>query len=278
MSRAVEVLAPTDLERAKKVIKGVERARVVRKPSSPVRNVLLVAWLSDLEVDTRRRELVVQVELLQKARDGVPFVLVTAKSTKARSYRTLEILTQWSRMVGFYLAPDMKAVRRMVRARAAGAKDKLMASALVEDGKLVVWSCEPRRYVVPVAQIPALADMRAEHLADLELNESGSRLRWEKADVDLDLHTVRYYTDPEAKKAQDRLRRQEANRYAKAIRSFRNERGLKQADIKGLTERQVRRVEQGESIPRSSSLEKLAVAHGLSMDQYLKELAKRSKG
>jgi len=115
-------------------------------------------------------------------------------------------------------------------------------------------------------------------LADLELNESGSRLRWDKADADLNLDAIRYHTDPKAKKAQDQVRRQEAARYAEAIRAFREERGLKQADIEGLTERQVRRVEQGESIPRSGTLEKLAAAHGLTLDPYLKELAKRSKG
>jgi hypothetical protein len=278
MSAAVEILAPTGLERAKKVVEGLERARVVREPSKAVRDRLLVAWLSDLEVAKRRRELVGQVDLLVKAREGVPFVLVNAKTTKPRSYQALEILTQWSSMVGFYLAPDVKSVRRMVRARAAGADDKLMASALVEDGKLVVWSCEPKRYVVPVAEIPALAEMSPKHLGDLELNESGSRLRWDKADVDLNLDAIRYYTDPKAKKAQDQVRRQEAARYAEAIRAFREERGLKQTDIEGLTERQVRRVEQGESTPRSGTLEKLAAAHGLSMDEYLRELAKRSKG
>lgn len=277
MNATVEILAPTDLERAKKVVEGLERARVVREPSKAARERLLVAWLSDLEVAKRRRELVDRVELLLKAREGVPFVVVNAKTTKPRSYQALEILTQWSSLTGFYLAPDVKAFRRMVAARAVDAEDKLMASALLEDGKLVVWSCEPKRYVVAVSEIPALAAMNPKHLTDLELNESGSRLRWDKADVDLNLDAIRYHTDPKAKKAQDQVRRHEAARYAEAIRAFREERGLKQTDIEGLTERQVRRVEQGENIPRSGTLEKLSAAHGLSMEQYLRELAKRSK-
>jgi hypothetical protein len=177
-------------------VEGVERAQVVREPSKTVRDRLLVAWLSDLEIAPCRRELVERVDTLLKTREGVLFVLVTARTSTPRSYQALEILTQWSSLAGFYLAPDVKAVRRMVRARAAGVEDTLMASALIEDGKLVVWSCEPKRYVVPVAEIPGLAEINPRHLADLKLNESGSRLRWDMADVGLNLDAVRYYTDP----------------------------------------------------------------------------------
>jgi hypothetical protein len=151
-----------------------------------------------------------------------------------------------------------------------------MASAFVDGDKLIVWTCEPRRLLVPVSKIPALADMPAKDLNDFELSESGSRLHWNKGDVDLDLDNIRYYVDPEVRREHDRERREEAARYAGAIRAFREERGLKQTDIPGLTDRQVRRVEQGKSMPRSATLRKLADAHGLSLDDYLKELAKRS--
>lgn len=277
MSSTVEVLAPTNLEKAKKAIKGVRQVRVVRVATKADRDRMLVAWLSDLEVTGRRRELMNHVEMLRKGSEGIPFVLVSASVKKPRSYQTLETLTQWGSLSGFYLAPNLKALRRMVRARLAGAEDKLLASALVEDGKLVVWSCEPKRYVVPVAEIPALTKMDPKHLTAFELNESGTRLRWDKADVDLDLDTIRYHADPKVKKERDEAQRQEAARYAAAIRAFREERGLKQTDIEGLTERQVRRVEQGENVPRSTTLDKLATAHGLSLDQYLRELAKRAK-
>lgn len=277
MSAAVEILAPTNPEKAKKAIEGVQKVRVVQAASKADRDRMLVAWLSDLDVAGRRRELMSQVDMLLKGGEGVPFVLVSASVKKPRSYQALEMLTQWGSLSGFYLAPDLKALRRLVRARLAGAEDKLIASALVEDGKLVVWSCEPKRYSVAVAEIPALAKVSAKHLTAFELNDSGSRLRWDKADVDLDLDAIRYYADPTAKKEQDEARRHEAARYAEAIRAYREERGLKQTDIEGLTERQVRRVEQGENVPRSATLKKLAAAHGVSLDQYLRELAKRSK-
>ena len=46
--------------------------------------------------------------------------------------------------------------------------------------------------------------------------------------------------------------------------------------IAGLTERQICRLEEGNTVPHADTLKNLAAAHGLSIDDYLKELAKRS--
>jgi ribosome-binding protein aMBF1 (putative translation factor) len=119
--------------------------------------------------------------------------------------------------------------------------------------------------------------MSASDLPKFELNESGSALHWDAGDVDLNLDGILYYVDPKVRREQDKSSREEAARYAGAIRMLREQHGLTQADITGLTERQVRRVEQGESTPRTETLRKLATAHGLSLDAYLKELAKRTK-
>lgn len=277
MSAAVEILAPTRPERLKAVFKGLRKTRVVRVASNRTDERMLVAWLADLDVASHRRELLEQVERSGAGGAGVPFVLLSANSEKARSYQVLEMLTQWGALAEFYLAPNMAAVQRMVRARLAGAESKLIASVQVDGDRLVIWSCEPKRYVAVASEIPVLAELDAKQLKSFSLNDSGSRLHWEANDIDLDLDAIRYYADPVARKTQDRARRDEAAKYAGAIRSFRDESGLKQTDIAGLTERQVRRVEQGESIPRSSTLTKLAAAHRCTLDRYLEELAKRCR-
>ncbi len=56
------------------------------------------------------------------------------------------------------------------------AEGALIASATVEDGKLIVWSCEPRRYAVAASEIPARAKMTPSALTDFEVSESGSRI------------------------------------------------------------------------------------------------------
>lgn len=74
----------------------------------------------------------------------------------------------------------------------------------------------------------------------------------------------------------DEEKSQEFNRrYGAAIRAFREERGLKQADVAGVTERHLRRVEHGEQSISKSTLAALAQAHAMPVDEYLQTLAAR---
>jgi hypothetical protein len=175
-----------------------------------------------------------------------------------------------------FIAPSPDAVRRIVLARRGGAEKELLASVNIDGGKLVAWTCEPRRLEVAVSDIPVLANLSPDVLLRYELSESGSRLRWPDSDVDLNLDTIREYADPEVRQEHEARARQEAARYAGAIRRLREERGLKQSDIEGLTDRQVRRLEQGDTVPQIDTLKKLAAAHGMEIGVYLDELAKRS--
>lgn len=277
MSEAVEILAPTNPDKLKRVVGAGGKASFVTKPSRTKRERIVVGWLSDLDSAKHRKELVDIVDMVVGGSEGVPLVLIESKAVKAPSYSALETLTQWAANYRAYLAPDEHAVRRLVNARLVGAEQRHIASALIEGDKLVVWSCEPKRYEVRASEIPALARMDAGDLPNFELSDSGSTLHWDAGDVDLNLDGILYYVDPKVRREQDKASREEAARYAGAIRALREERGLTQGGIGGLTERQVRRVERGESTPRSATLKKLAAAHGLSLDQYLKELAKRSK-
>lgn len=278
MSEAVEILAPTNPEKLKRAIGGTGKTSFVKTPSKTRRERIVVGWLSDLDSAKHRKELVDIVDLVVGGSERVPLVLIEAKTMKAApSYAALETLTRWAAHFDAYLAPDANAVRRMVDARLASAEKRLIASALIEGDKLVVWSCEPKRYALRMSDMPALARIDPKHLGNFELNASGSCLHWDSGDVDINLDSIRYYVDPKARKEQDKTSRDEAARYAGAIRALREEHKLTQSDVAGLTERQVRRVEQGESHPRSDTLRKLAAAHGLAIDAYLRELAKRSR-
>ena len=276
MNAAVEILAPTAPDKVKKGLQGVANTRIVEEPSGSKRARILVGWVSDLRLEDRRRALESLVESTEAGSPGLPFVLVEAEAKSPLTYLALEKLTRWGCLGGFYLAPDLRALRRMVQARLAGAEDQLMASASVDNGKLVVWSCEPKRYVVALSEVPALARLSEKDAARFRLSPSGSRLHWRQGDIDLDLASVRYYADPKARQAQRKARREEASRYTAAIRAFRKERGLTQSSIPGLTDRQLRRIEHGENIPQIGTLAKLAVAHGLELDPYLRELATRA--
>ena len=64
-------------------------------------------------------------------------------------------------------------------------------------------------------------------------------------------------------------------KYGAAIRAVRKAASLRQADIAGMTDRHLRRVELGQTPATKATLQALADSHGLSLDDYLKELARR---
>lgn len=174
-------------------------------------------------------------------------------------------------------APDADAIRRMIFARSVGAGEKLIASAAVIDDQLIAWSCEPQQYVCPLDKLPGVKDLPASRQREFVLSESGGRISWPSADTDLDLDAIRARCDEDYRKERDRRIRQETSNYAVAIRELREQRGLKQSGIEGVSEREVRRIEKGEQVPRLATLKKLARAHQMSVDEYLEELAARSE-
>jgi DNA-binding transcriptional regulator YiaG len=278
MIAAVEVLVPQPaLPTVRKALGSLPSTSFHTRPSSLGGPHLVVSSLDILDTP-RGRSALEDLLLAFSGKNGVAVVLFEAVEFVAG----LAGLGALARLSGQarrepYIAPSADAVRRIVLSRRSGAEKELIASASIEDGKLVVWSCEPRRFEVPVSDIPALTRMPTEALTELELNASGSRLRWPNADVDINLDTIREHADPDVRREHEARARQEASRYADAIRRFREEQGLKQSQIAGLTDRQVRRLEEGATVPQIDTLRKLASSHGMTIDSYLRELAKRSR-
>ena len=283
MSVAVEVLVP---EPSKSVVQerlgALPDVRFVSQPSKRVVARLLVALLEDLQ--KRRPEFERWLDRAWREPATVPLVLLAPSGGKSTSdnrglLQTLALVSKRASSSASdpYLAPSQEAVRRLLLAHSRNAAKELIASASIEDDTLYVWSCEPRLYRCPVSDIPALAKLSKKQLQGFEVSKSGSRLRWPDADIDINLDTIRVQVDPEHRREAEAAFRLEASRYAEAIRSVREKKGLRQGDIPGLSERHVRRLEQGETFPQAKTVEKLAAAHGLSVGDYLKELARHSK-
>jgi len=279
MTTAVEILVPQQaLPTVKETFGSLLPSTTFHThPSQRVGQRLVISPLNVLDTPRGRTAL---EDLLRSAagKDGVSLILFgLAGVVLGMAVAAALTRVAWQARVEPFIAPNPEAVRRIVLARRAHAEKELIASAAVEDGKLVVWSCEPVRFEVPVSEIPALAGMSAGALGRFEVSQSGSHIHWPDDDVDLNLDTIREHADPEVRREHQARARQEAARYAGAIRQLREERGLKQSDIAGLTDRQVRRLEQGDTVPQIDTLKRLANAHGMAIDDYLHELAKRSR-
>ncbi|HVZ34297.1 MAG TPA: helix-turn-helix domain-containing protein [Polyangiaceae bacterium] len=227
----------------------------------------------------QRRELADLVRWIVDADGDVAVVLIEAESAARPGGDALQALVHWTALLGRepYIARTPEVVQCMILARQSNAEKELIASASIEGDKLVVWTCEPRRLEVPVASVPSLVRMKPQALSRPQVSESGSRIHWEDGDVDLTAESIRAFADPDVRREQQTRRRAEAARYVGAIRQLREKHGLRQADVKGLSERQVRRLEEGHTMPRAATLEKLAQAHGLEVDAYLAALAALSR-
>ena len=150
-----------------------------------------------------------------------------------------------------------------------------IADAWIENGQLVLLAPSFARMTVPIAKLEKFLGNSIEDIAKFEIDEDGSFLYWPYADVHLGWEQFLMLVDPASAFEAKLKTREFSNRYGVAIRSFREECGLRQANIAGLTERHLRRVEKGEIMASKNALEALATAHELTLDVYMKEVAQR---
>jgi hypothetical protein len=263
---AIEIAVPTEAQaRVKKAIGQRIKFRMVGLGETKSAKVF-VSTLAALPGPGALSEMLTE---------NLPIVLLTGGSARVPPV-VLQRLAQLSRLAGPTVEPflaDADASRRILQAKAQRAEGKLIATAALEDDELVVWSCEPREFRCRIVDIPALKELSKSRLKNFSVSASGSRLRWPDEDIDLNLEAFRELADPDVlAENQDRFRR-EAKQYAAAIKALRKSKGLKQGEITGLSERQVRRLESGDVYPHSSTLNKLAAAHDLPAAEYVRQLA-----
>jgi len=158
------------------------------------------------------------------------------------------------------------------------ATENSIVDAWWEENTLVVVSPTTdgfRKLRVPVAKLPALRKLPKVERERFEIDEEGAFLHWPAGDIHLGWEQFVYALDPAASlKARQQM--QAFNKaYGSAIRKLRREKGLRQSDVPGLTARQVGRIESGQRATTLSALQKLAAAHGMSVNEYMDELAQR---
>ncbi|OLE70683.1 MAG: hypothetical protein AUI36_03535 [Cyanobacteria bacterium 13_1_40CM_2_61_4] len=164
---------------------------------------------------------------------------------------------------------------RVLRAWQLGAQNELIADARVVGDALYVMSCEPESYKIPFESVPALRDLPTDERSNFQIPDDGSYIHWPAQDVHMDLDSLLTAVDPERRAKAERIKRSYGRQYGAAISRLRKERGMKQTDIEGLSDREVRRIETDGDVT-TDSLKKLAAAHTMDLAQYLDTLAKLS--
>lgn len=167
---------------------------------------------------------------------------------------------------------DLVVPRRIVNAFCIGAEHDLIADAAVIDHNLFVVSCAAETYEVSLDEIPSLRDLEAPVRKRFTIADDGSHIAWPDHDVQLDLDSIRFATDEGYRTRAKWKQLVHSRKFGEAISILRKESGLRQSDIPGISERQVRRIEHGE--PGSiESFRRLAAAHGMDVNEYLNRVA-----
>ena len=170
---------------------------------------------------------------------------------------------------------DAAVPKRVIQAWHYGMQDKLIAAAQVVQDSLVVFTCAFTTLKASFKDLKSLRQIPIACRDSFRISSEGSYIHWPSVDVHLDADAIRYSSDDEWRLKQDALRLSEDRRVGAAIRKLRLEKGLRQSDIPGLSDRQLRRVEGGERVT-ASGLMHLAAAHGLDLRQYMRVLSETS--
>jgi hypothetical protein len=168
---------------------------------------------------------------------------------------------------------EAEMIQRLVVGMTEGDEGQPIVDAWIEQDELVLLSASFARMSVPHAKLVRFLGDRRDGFERFEIDEDGRFIYWPHADVHFGWKQLEQLIDPtklikdQEKSAQFKLK------YGKAIRELRESFGLKQADIQGLTDRQLRRIEHGEQMASTKALESLAKAHGFEIGDYMSRLA-----
>ncbi len=166
-------------------------------------------------------------------------------------------------------------ISRVIGGIAFGQQRRTILDAWMEDDDLVVLVPAFDRLRVPVSKLVKYLGTNKDQIKAFEIDEDGSFLYWPHADVHLGADQLQAIVDPVSAITSRDKSLQFNREYGEAVRSLRDEHGVKQTAIEGVTDRHIRRIERGQVAVTSKVLQSLAKAHGMDVSQYMAELAKR---
>lgn len=169
---------------------------------------------------------------------------------------------------------DPLVVKRLVIAVTRPAPWEGILDAYVLEDSLVVVLGDMSVREFPIRSLPKVGRLEREEFRRFEIDSAGSYLYWPCRDVHLGPSQMLQAVDP-MYLAEVEIRRYEMARVSLALLDMRNDRRLKQAEIPGLSERHVRRLEKERARLTVEAATRFAGAFGLTVSEFLDELSER---
>jgi hypothetical protein len=173
-----------------------------------------------------------------------------------------------------HVTRDVGVVKRVLFSFARDEGWEAILDAYVLRDHLVVVLGDFRVAEFPCERLPGLGERLASNLPEFEIDSSGSFLCWPSLDLHLGASQLLQAVDP-MHLADVEIRRYATSKISTALLTIREEAGLRQSDIDGLSERQVRRLEKEESRLTAEAAVNYASSLGCSLDEFLARLGRR---
>lgn len=174
-----------------------------------------------------------------------------------------------------HVTRDVGALRRLLVASLRGDPRLGIVDAYLLGDELVVLCGDLESRSFPLTRLPGVASLPPADRNALKIDGDGSYLYWAAGDLHLGVSQLLQSADP-AFLTDVYIERHTRDATGRALRAMREERQLRQIDIPGLSERQVRRIEEGISRLRVASAECFARAFGIPLNDLLEEAARRA--
>jgi hypothetical protein len=168
---------------------------------------------------------------------------------------------------------DWQTPLRVIRAWKLGSQHDLIARAKASGDILLILNCALEPFEVRFENLPALKKIPKSERPNFTLSETGSYIHWASGDVHLDVDAVRYATNEEWRKKMDLESLTHNKMFGKVIAQVRKKHKLDKTDIPGVSDRQLRRIENDGARPSIATLTALAKAHDMTINDYLNDLA-----
>lgn len=178
-----------------------------------------------------------------------------------------------ARNVVVHSQSDWVTPRRIIKAWQMGGQNDLIARANVAGDKLLVMSCALQSFELSFDDLAPLRKIAKSQRANFRISESGSYIHWESGDIHLDIDAIRYTLDEDWRRKCDLEQITHDKKFGQAVASVRNVHKLGQSDIEGVSDRQLRRIENEGARPSVATLSALAKAHKTDLNKYLEQLA-----
>jgi hypothetical protein len=172
-----------------------------------------------------------------------------------------------------HITQDASCIRRLLIAQHRDVPFEGIVDAYRLEDKLVLLLGDLSTRTFPIPRIPELRRLPAEQLDAFELDEDGSFLHWPDEDLHFGVSQLLQAVDPSYLADVEIQRFRASAAIGESISALRERHGLRQADIVGLSERQVRRIEQGVSRLTGDAARSFAAALGMKLENLLEHLA-----